>query len=151
MLHNPRSKKTVLKIAVTLDAGNGEQFAYMFVPPTLRISDVLNDERDFLPFERADGSIIMIQKKFIRCLVPMDSSKSSETSDPYGMLGVQPSASDLEVQDAYRRAIGAVHPDRVRSLGLPAEFMDLANRRAACLNEAYSKIKNRRSAERQPA
>ncbi len=144
-------KKILLKVAVTVDAGDGEQFAYMFVPPGVDIGDVLNDERAFLPFERVDGTTAMIAKRVIRCLVPLESGRPIDSTDPYDLLGVQPSASDGEVQEAYHRGVGAVHPDRLSPLGLPPEFLELANRRAAKLNDAYRKVKTLRHGERQPA
>ena len=144
-------KRVLLKVSVMLDAGEGEQFAYMFVPPTLEVGDVLNDERGFLPVERIDGTVAMIAKRCIRSVVPMDSGRAIDATDPYDLLGVQPSASDGEVQEAYRRGIGAVHPDRLSPLGLPPEFLEMANRRAAKLNDAYRKVKALRHNERQSA
>ena len=41
----------------------------------------------------------------------------------------------------------SVHPDRVHSLGLPADFLEMATRKAAQLNDAYRKIKAVRKAE----
>lgn len=149
MLQSKSNKKICHKIAVTLDVGDGEQFVHMFVPTALRVSDILNDERGFLPFERPDGSIVMIAKKIIRSLVPMECGRTIESSDPYDLLGVAPSASDAELQEAYHRAVGTVHPDRIQSLGLPPEFMELATRRAARINDAYRKIRALRKAEMQ--
>jgi hypothetical protein len=144
-------KKVFLKVSVMLDAGEGERFAYMFVPPTLEVGDVLNDERGFLPVERIDGTVAMIAKRCIRSVVPMDSGRAIDATDPYEVLGIDPSVSDGEVQEAYRRGIGAVHPDRLSPLGLPQEFMEVATRCAARLNDAYRKVKMLRQGERQPA
>lgn len=144
-------KKVLLKVAVTVDAGDGDQFAYMLMPPSVDIADVLNDERAFLPFERVDGTVALIAKTCIRCLVPMDSGRSIDPTDPYDLLGVRATATDGEVQEAYYRGVGAVHPDRLSSLGLPPEFLEMANRRAARLNDAYRKVKALRQTERQPA
>jgi hypothetical protein len=146
-----RPKKTLLKVAVMLDAGDGEQFVYMFVPPTLEVGDVLNDDRDFLPFEHIDGTVAMIAKKCIRSVVPMNSGQRIDTNDPHDVIGVDPSVSDAELQTAYHKAISAVHPDRLAPLGLPADMMEMATRRAAKLNDAYRKIKFLRKFEMDPA
>jgi hypothetical protein len=143
-------KKTLLKVAVMLDAGDGEQFVYMFVPPTLEVGDVLNDDRTFLPFEHIDGTVAMIAKKCIRSVVPMNSGQRVDTNDPHDVIGVDPSISDAELQTAYHKAISAVHPDRLAPLGLPAELMEVATRRAAKLNDAYRKIKFLRKFEMEP-
>jgi hypothetical protein len=141
------NKRQRRKIAVNLDAGDGEELVYMFVYPTERVIDTLNDDREFLPFERPDGSLTIVAKKIIRRLSPMELGRRVDEKDPYDLLGVPISATDAEVKDAYHRAVSAVHPDRVRSLGLPADFLELATRRAALLNDAYRRIKSVRKAE----
>jgi DnaJ-domain-containing protein 1 len=123
----------------------------MFVSPTERISDTLNDDRDFLPFERPDGSVVMVAKTQIRKLTPMETVGHSQSHDPYALLGIAPGASDHEIQEAYHRAVSAVHPDRVHSLGLPMDFLEMATRRAAQLNDAYRKIRKARKAAKDPA
>jgi hypothetical protein len=144
-------KKVLIKVAVMLDAGDGEQFVYMFVPPTLEVGDVLNDERSFLPFEHIDGTVAQIAKKCIRSVVPMNSGQRIDSTDPHDVIGVDASISDADLQAAYHKAIGAVHPDRLAPLGLPAELMEVATRRAAKINDAYRKIKFLRRFEMEPA
>ena len=147
MLDSNRNKKNRRKMAVSLDTGDGEELVYMFVYPTERVIDTLNDDRAFLPFERPDGSVTIVAKKIIRRLSPMEISRQVNERDPYDLLGVSLTASDSEVQEAYHRAVAAVHPDRVHSLGLPGDFLEMATRRAALLNDAYRKIKTVRKAE----
>jgi hypothetical protein len=147
VLETNRNKKQRRKIAVSLDAGEGEELVYMFVYPTERVIDTLNDDREFLPFERPDGSLTIVAKKIIRRLSPLDLARQVNDRDPYDVLGVSLTATDAEVQEAYHRAISVVHPDRVRSLGLPADVLDIATRRAALINDAYRKVKAVRKAE----
>lgn len=148
MLDSNRNKKNRRKIAVSLDTGDGEELVYMFVYPTERVIDTLNDDRDFLPFERPDGSLTIVAKKIIRRLSPIEIARHVDFKDPYDVLGIPLTASDAEVHDAYHRAVAAVHPDRVHSLGLPGDFLEMATRRAAQINDAYRKIKAVRKAER---
>jgi hypothetical protein len=147
VLETGRNKKNRRKIAVSLDTGDGEELVYMFVYPSERVIDTLNDDRAFLPFERPDGSVTIVAKKIIRRLSPMEVARPIDARDPYDVLGVPLSATDAEVQEAYHRAVASVHPDRVHSLGLPGEFLEIATRRAAQLNDAYRKIKAVRKAE----
>ncbi len=147
MLETNRNKKQRRKIAVNLDTGDGDEMVYMFVFPTERVIDTLNDDREFLPFERPDGSLAIVAKKIIRRLALMEVGRQVDSRDPYDLLGVPMTANDAEVQEAYHRAIAAVHPDRVHSLGLPADFLEMATRKAAQLNDAYRKIKAVRKAE----
>ncbi|MGH6894047.1 MAG: J domain-containing protein [Dongiaceae bacterium] len=152
MLDTNRNKKARYKVAVSVDFGGGdtEELAYMFIAPAQRVSDVLNDEREFLPFERPDGSVFMVAKKIIRRITPMELGRQIDAKDPYDLLGVTPTATDAEVHEAYHRCVGAVHPDRVHSLGLPPDFLEIATRRAAQLNDAYRKIRAVRKAEARP-
>ena len=140
MIHASR-KKVLLKVAVMLDTGDGEQFAYLLVPPALEADDVLNDARAFLPIERVDGTTAIIAKTCIRSVVPVDSGRQVDPIDPHDVLGVDPCSSDDALQESYHRAVRAVHPDRVGGLGLPPEFMEMATRSTARLNDAYGKIK----------
>ena len=147
MLETNRNRRNRRKIAVSLDTGDGEEIVFMFVNPTERVIDTLNDERDFLPFERPDGSVILIAKKTIRRMSPMELKRQVDAGDPYDILGVKLTATDEEVHQAYVKAVAAVHPDRVNSMGLPGEFLEMATLRAAQLNDAYRKIKAVRKAE----
>jgi DnaJ-domain-containing protein 1 len=62
--------------------------------------------------------------------------------DPYATLGVDPSASDEEIEQAYRRGMSEYHPDRVANSA--KEIRDLAGQRAGELNGAYEEIKRQR-------
>ena len=62
--------------------------------------------------------------------------------DPYAVLGIKASASDEDVDQAYRRAMSEYHPDRVATAA--AEIRELAGRRAREINGAYEKIKRQR-------
>lgn len=48
MLESSRNKKQRRKIAVSLDTGDGEELVYMFVYPSERVIDTLNDDRELL-------------------------------------------------------------------------------------------------------
>jgi DnaJ-domain-containing protein 1 len=149
LLDPNRNKQTRHRIAVRVDLGNddGEQLAYLFTAPAQRVTDVLNDEREFLPFERPDGSVFVVAKRVIRCITPMETGRQVNEKDPYDLLGLTPAATDEEVHEAYRHAIEAINPERMQPLGLPPDFLEMAMRRAAQLNEAYRKIKALRKAE----
>ena len=61
-----------------------------------------------------------------------------EGDDPYRTLELAPSASDDEVEAAFRRLIGQYHPDKVA--GAAPEIRELAERRASAINAAYERI-----------
>jgi len=60
--------------------------------------------------------------------------------DPYMILGVAPDASDQAVRAAWRAQLSESHPDRARARGLPAEFIEVAEAKAAAINAAYDQI-----------
>src|SRR3546814_19916138 len=67
---------------------------------------------------------------------------SSRKDDPYRVLGIDASASDAEVDQAYRRLMAQYPPDRVAGAG--EELRDLAGRRARAINAAYDRSEERR-------
>jgi DnaJ like chaperone protein len=66
--------------------------------------------------------------------------------DPYVILGVAPDASDAAVRAAWRAQLSEAHPDRARSRGLPAEFIEVAESKATAINAAYGDIQRERRA-----
>src|SRR3954471_12812299 len=61
----------------------------------------------------------------------------AEAGDPYVVLGVAHDASDEELRLAWRAMLSDAHPDRARGRGLPAEFIEVAESKAAAINAAY--------------
>lgn len=144
MFDNSNLKKARHKILmrVELDDGN-ERLMALFVAPGTRVSDTLNDNRMFLPFEAADGTIEIIRKEAIRRVVPQEST-TRQGRGPYDILGITETATDAEVKVAYHKAITPVHPDNIAAKDLPPDFLALANRMAAQANEAFARIKKMR-------
>lgn len=67
--------------------------------------------------------------------------------EAYRTLGLEPDASEDEVERAYRQLMGKYHPDRVA--GAAEEIRDLAEQRARDINGAYDRIRElRRFSER---
>lgn len=62
-------------------------------------------------------------------------------TDPYSVLGVDPSASDEEVKKAYRDLARKYHPDNYQDNPLA----DLAEEKMKAVNEAYDQIQKQRS------
>lgn len=66
--------------------------------------------------------------------------------DPYVVLGVAPDAPDDQVRAARRALLADCHPDRVRARGLPDEFVEVFNAKAAAVNQAFETIVRERQA-----
>ncbi|CAN5327626.1 DnaJ domain-containing protein [soil metagenome] len=73
---------------------------------------------------------------------PANQPPPPAASNPYGILGVNESASDDDVEAAYRRLMSEFHPDRVAAAG--PEIRELAERRTREANAAYDQIKRQR-------
>ena len=68
----------------------------------------------------------------------------SPADDPYIVLDVPHDVTDEGLKTVWRRRIADAHPDRVRALGLPEEYLDIAHAKAAALNAAYDAIRRER-------
>ena len=60
--------------------------------------------------------------------------------DPYAVLGVTPGTPYADIRKRYRSLVAENHPDKAMARGLPAEFIAIANRRMAAINDAFSSI-----------
>ena len=60
--------------------------------------------------------------------------------DPWNVLGIEHSAKPEEIRAQYRQLVRQNHPDVLTANGLPEEMLDLATRRLADINRAYSEI-----------
>ncbi|MCR5878954.1 DnaJ family molecular chaperone [Phenylobacterium sp. J367] len=70
----------------------------------------------------------------------------AEKDDPYEVLGVAHDARDEDVRRAWKAMLSEAHPDRARGRGLPTEFIEVAEAKAAAINAAYDAIvRERRS------
>ena len=67
-------------------------------------------------------------------------------SDPYKVLGIEPSATDEEVKKAYREQAKRYHPDKYAD----SPLADMASEKMKEINEAYDRIlEERKNAKRQ--
>lgn len=69
-----------------------------------------------------------------------------EADDPYLVLSVPHDATDEQVRAAWKAQLSEAHPDRARARGLPAEFVEVAEAKAAAINAAFDAIMRERRA-----
>jgi len=69
-----------------------------------------------------------------------------ERHDPYAVLGVAHDASDADVRAAWKGQLSEAHPDRARARGLPDEFIEVAEAKAAAINAAFDTVMRERRA-----
>ena len=75
---------------------------------------------------------------------PSAPSESVSPQSPYDILGVSPDASDEEVKRAYREKVKHLHPDTLRSKGLPDEVIATINEQMTRINAAWEAVKRER-------
>jgi DnaJ like chaperone protein len=69
-----------------------------------------------------------------------------DNDDPYAVLAVRHDATDEAVRAAWKAALSEAHPDRARARGLPSEFIEGAETKAAAINAAFDLIMRERRA-----
>jgi DnaJ like chaperone protein len=69
----------------------------------------------------------------------------AQPDDPYAVLGMPHDATDEELRIAWKAMLADAHPDRARARGLPDEFVEVAEAKAAAINSAFdSAMRERR-------
>jgi hypothetical protein len=53
------------------------------------------------------------------------------------VLGMRHDAADAELRAAWKAMLSEAHPDRARARGLPTEFVEVAEAKAAAINAAF--------------
>jgi DnaJ-domain-containing protein 1 len=131
-------QRQAVPVEITLTDG-ASLSAKVFLTMQGRISDLLNDERHFLPVE-CDGEHLALAKTAIR-QVRMPAAKAPTRSKcPYSVLGLAEGASIEDIKRAYRELCTANHPDRVRGAGLGEAFVEFATQNMIRINSAYEQL-----------
>lgn len=140
MFDDRKTPKLKCESEVRLSDGT-RLLANLFIAPQGRISDLLNDEREFLPIELTDGRTIVLRKSAITQVTPVAQQVPIyEGSDPYEILGVGANIDQGELRERYLALMKDAHPDRLSNLELPEHLLQYANDYSARLNEAYKTI-----------
>ena len=69
---------------------------------------------------------------------------SEKLADAYRVLEVGPTATDADVETAYRRQLSRHHPDKLKANGLPESMLEHAKQRTQQIIEAWDVIRARR-------
>ena len=110
-----------------------------------RLSDLLNDPREFLPVQTPEGLVVHLRESTIAKITELDQAvEAGAASDPYDILGVSRRVCDEDLRRTYHALCAQHHPDKLVSLGLATEYIDLANSRIVRVIEAYGRIQKER-------
>jgi hypothetical protein len=132
-------QKSAVPVEITLTDGASLR-GKVFLSMQGRISDLLNDERAFLPVE-CDGEHLALAKSAIRQVrMPSAAKGLARSKCPFLVLGLSEGASAEDIKRAYRELCTANHPDRVRGAGLGEDFVEFATQNMVRINEAYAQL-----------
>jgi len=128
-----------------------------------QVAGLLKDDRRLLQHvleglmhvAAADGILHPKEDEFLRTVAERFGFSDSEFrffrarfvidhASPYDILKLSPQASDEAIKAQYRVLVRENHPDKVMASGVPAEFIELANRKLAAINAAYATIARER-------
>ncbi len=139
--------KETVEVQVELDDGT-RLLGFLFIQQMQRISDLLNDDRGFLPFQTPEGLLVHLKKATIAKVTQLDQAiEAGAATDPYEILGVSRRVDDDELRKAYHDLCAQHHPDKLVSLGLATEYIDMANSRIVRVIDAYRRIQKQRHGE----
>ena len=143
-------KITKQKITVEVELENGNSLVgYMFLKPQGRLTNMMNDERVFLPFETMDGKFFVLKKSACLSVSPIASEAEEYVgNNPFQILGVSDHATLDEIKQRYHTLCAENHPDRLNSMGLPKEFIDLATAKMSRINDAWMRIQKQYAARK---
>ncbi|MGM0431771.1 MAG: co-chaperone DjlA [Spirochaetota bacterium] len=89
-------------------------------------------------FHFSEGHLASIRTRYA-------SQSRGSSAGAYAVLGIDSSASDDEVKQAYRKLVSEYHPDKIASKGLPEEFITFANDKFREIQSAYEEIRKARN------
>lgn len=105
---------------------------------------------------KADGNIHADEVAYLKSVAAIfgfsdatfDRIRASEIGadpdDPYRALGITRDIDDAGLKAAYHDLVREHHPDKLIAQGMPAEFVEVADRRLASINAAYDRIRAER-------
>ena len=132
--------KYEIEIEVELDNGT-RLLGFLFLKQLQRISDLLNDPRQFIPFQNSDGTIVHLRKATIVKLVQLKQKiEHNGAANPYEILGVSPNIGDEDLKHTFHDLCTQYHPDTLQSLDLPSDLSDFANSRLIRIVDAYRRM-----------
>lgn len=131
-------QKNAVLVEITLTDGASLR-AKVFLPMQGRISDLLNDDRPFLPVE-SEGEHLALAKSAIRQVRFPSAQASYHGKCPYSVLGLREGATIEQIKKAYYELCSATHPDRVKGAGLGQDFVEFATQNMVRINSAYTQL-----------
>lgn len=139
-----RPLKTKLLVRITLNAGEAVE-GEVFLCKAQRLTDLLNDDRNFVPIDVGNGQVNMVAKSAIASVQTLAEAQPIE-GDPHVILRVNPDATDAELRTAWMDRLKSCHPDRLAALDLDPVILAAARTASQQINAAYDQLMRDRRA-----
>jgi DnaJ like chaperone protein len=130
------------------------QIVKLFNPKSLVLEEILGN---LINIAKADGKINADEISYLEqvgIIFGFDQIKlhqllaiygASNDDDPFTILGIEFNATDTEIKKAYRQLTLKNHPDKLIAEGMPEEFIRQATDKMASINDAYSRLMQKRN------
>lgn len=145
----PEAVRTAVPVTVTRTSGVIER-GRIVLPVQKTLDDLLNGPASFIEFHPYGGEPAFLSKSDISAVAPSNVptpsdvnvrlQTSTDSADPYDVLGLPRGASYSEVKKAYHRLAKLYHPDRYANAELPDEVGIYLAGMARRVNAAYAAL-----------
>ena len=145
-----KAKSNRALVSVTLTGGEVMTVSVR-LPLTSKLNDAVNGAEPFLDVLEGDGRQSFIAKHSIRRIELIDVPKINQMNqlrrnsdrtvfDPYTVLGVERSAGQPDIRQAYLQMVRKYHPDRFATFELPKEMTEYAAAMLVRVNLAHEHL-----------
>jgi hypothetical protein len=137
-------RKVKLKHQAIVSLSSGEKITgFLFTAVRQRLIDLLNDQREFIPFETEDGDVLIVAKKNIEFVKDDDKRATNGktfSQGPYEVLGLSSGVSYAEVRNAFREIANANNPENLRKMGADETLLKQATTVFEKARQAFQEI-----------
>lgn len=134
------------RLLVELEMSSGTMlYGWLFSQRGQRLSDSLNDDRNFIPFEQIDGEVVIVAKSSVTRIVEI-CNVTAVLSDPnpYRVLNVHPRDDFEIIRKQYHAVLARCHPDKYASKDPSEAFLEILRSVTQALIESFNTIRTER-------
>jgi hypothetical protein len=125
----------------------------VYLTPGQRVSDLLNDDRGFLPVESEAGEVRVISKRAIMEIEPLETEAAPRvgsnvvtmvSGSAYDLLGVPADADDAHIRTVYHDRLASVAPKHIEAMTSNPDLITAAENLRSRYRAAFEAIMHSR-------
>lgn len=129
---------------------------FVFIAYGQRVSDLLNDDREFLPVESASGEVRVLAKRAIMEIEMLGAAPEQKNADnvvsvisgnAFDLLGAPTDSDDAMVRAIYLDRIDSLNPERLEAATQNVDLLAAADHLRSRYTAAYDAILHTRQIE----